>query len=38
MKEVRCIKCNKKLGMLKGEAEIKCNRCKHINTFKEGDK
>jgi phage FluMu protein Com len=28
MKEVRCSKCNKKLGMVEGAYEIKCPRCK----------
>lgn len=31
MKEVRCIKCNRKLGMLEGKAEIKCTRCNTVN-------
>lgn len=31
MKEVRCSKCNRKLAMLKGEAEIKCTRCNTLN-------
>lgn len=31
--EFRCIKCGKKLGMIKGIAEIKCPRCKKINTI-----
>ncbi len=31
MIEFRCVKCGKKLGMLKGIAEIKCPRCKKIN-------
>jgi phage FluMu protein Com len=28
--EVRCSKCNKKLAMLNGQAEIKCPRCGNI--------
>ena len=24
---IRCLKCNKMLGKIKGEAEIKCPRC-----------
>jgi len=28
--EVRCPKCNKKLGMFDGKAEIKCPRCRTI--------
>lgn len=31
MKEVRCATCNKLLGKFKGEAEIKCPRCKKTN-------
>lgn len=31
MKEVRCKKCDKKLAMLEGIAEIRCPRCKYIN-------
>jgi phage FluMu protein Com len=27
MTECRCIKCNKKLGTFRGQAEIKCPRC-----------
>lgn len=30
-KEVRCMKCNKLLGHIKGEYEIKCPRCKTLN-------
>ncbi len=30
--EVRCLTCNKLLGKIKGEAEIKCPRCGQINT------
>ena len=33
MEEVRCEKCGKKLGELSGQAEIKCPRCGHINTY-----
>jgi len=32
MKELRCKKCNKLLGKVDGEYEIKCNRCKEMNT------
>lgn len=31
MKEVRCTKCNRKLAMLSGKAEIKCVRCGTVN-------
>lgn len=31
MKEIRCVKCNKKLGLLEGKAEIKCVRCGALN-------
>lgn len=34
MKEVRCESCNRKLAMLKGEAQIKCPKCGKINEFK----
>lgn len=27
----RCSQCNKLLGMIKGEAEIKCPKCKTVN-------
>lgn len=33
MREVRCLKCNKLLGKIKGEAEIKCPRCGTINNI-----
>lgn len=33
MKSIRCIKCNKLLLKLDGRAEVKCPKCKHINTF-----
>lgn len=33
--EIKCIKCGKKLGMLKGVAEIKCPRCKTVNNHKK---
>lgn len=29
--ELRCKKCGKKLGHFKGEAEVKCPRCKEMN-------
>jgi len=36
--EVRCIKCDRLLTIItrgaKIEAEIKCNKCKHINKIK----
>jgi LSD1 subclass zinc finger protein len=32
MKEIRCKKCGKLLGKIEGKAEIKCPRCKEINT------
>lgn len=39
MKSIRCSKCNKLLLKLEGKAEVKCPKCKHINTFDtEGDK
>jgi len=31
MQEIRCTKCNKKLGMIDGKAEIKCPRCGTVN-------
>ncbi len=31
--DVRCKKCGKLLGKIKGEAEIKCKNCKTINYF-----
>lgn len=34
LKMIRCKKCNKLLGKLKGEAEIKCSRCTEINHIK----
>ena len=35
-KEIRCYKCNKKLGLAKGivEMEIRCSKCKTINDIK----
>jgi len=30
MKEARCEKCGKLLGLVEGSWEIKCQRCKHI--------
>lgn len=32
MQEIRCEKCNKKLGMINGDYEIKCPRCNAINS------
>lgn len=32
LREVRCVKCNKLLGFIKGKAEIKCPRCGKLNT------
>jgi LSD1 subclass zinc finger protein len=32
MKEIRCKNCGKLLGKIDGKAEIKCPRCKEINT------
>lgn len=29
--EFRCCECNKLLGKIKGEAEIKCPRCNSLN-------
>jgi len=29
--EFRCCECNKLLGKIKGEAEIKCSRCGNLN-------
>lgn len=31
MKTVRCVKCDRKLGLLDGKAEIKCPRCNTLN-------
>jgi phage FluMu protein Com len=31
LRVVRCLQCNKFLGKIKGEAEIKCPRCGKIN-------
>lgn len=33
MKEIRCKKCSRKLGMVEGKAEIKCARCGTVNTI-----
>jgi len=33
MNKVRCSKCGKLLGKIKGRAEIKCPRCKKINVI-----
>jgi phage FluMu protein Com len=35
MTEIRCCKCNKLLGKIKGEYEIKCTRCGTMNTNKK---
>ncbi|MFJ7950333.1 Com family DNA-binding transcriptional regulator [Lysinibacillus sp. NPDC096418] len=35
LKVVRCKKCNRLLGKVKGEAEIKCSRCHTTNNFKQ---
>ena len=32
MLEARCIQCNKKLGNISGNYEIKCPRCGEMNT------
>jgi len=32
MKEIRCKECGKMLGKIDGEYEIKCPRCKAMNT------
>ena len=34
LKTVRCRKCKKLLGKVKGKAEIKCNRCSAVNVIK----
>ena len=34
MQEIRCKKCGKLLGRIDGEYEIKCPRCKTMNTNK----
>ncbi|PWU66583.1 zinc finger domain-containing protein [Gracilibacillus dipsosauri] len=34
LKEIRCTKCNKLLGRIKGIGEIKCPRCQTINKIK----
>lgn len=33
--EIRCEACNKLLGKIKGQAEIKCPRCGKINKLKK---
>lgn len=33
LKDVRCKNCNKMLGQIKGQAVIKCPRCKTTNDF-----
>lgn len=30
MREIRCPVCGRKLGLIDGEASIKCNKCKSI--------
>ena len=35
LSEVRCMKCNRLLGKLKGKVEIKCPKCKVYNSFNE---
>jgi LSD1 subclass zinc finger protein len=32
MNPFRCSNCNKLLGMIEGKAEIKCPKCKTVNT------
>ncbi|WP_202949274.1 Com family DNA-binding transcriptional regulator [Virgibacillus halodenitrificans] len=34
MQTIRCEDCNKKLGRISGQAEIKCPRCGKINEYK----
>lgn len=34
MKEIRCVKCGKLLGYIKGNYEIKCPRCGTMNANK----
>ena len=31
--EFRCGRCNKLLGKIKGEAEVKCSRCNSLNVL-----
>lgn len=31
LKDCRCIKCNRLLGKINGQAEIKCPKCGEIN-------
>ena len=38
MEDIRCSKCNKLLGKIKGEFEIKFNRCGNIEKNKNTDK
>lgn len=33
IKEIRCMKCNRMLGKLKGVVEIKCPKCGTMNHF-----
>jgi LSD1 subclass zinc finger protein len=35
LEEARCKSCNKLLGKVKGEAEIKCPRCRTLNSYKK---
>lgn len=35
IKEVRCKNCQRLLAKVKGDAEIKCPRCKTINIVKQ---
>lgn len=32
MKEIRCLNCERKLGEFEGLYEVKCSRCKVINS------
>ena len=35
LEEIRCPSCNRKLGNVRGQAQIKCSKCKsliHIDT------
>lgn len=34
MKEMTCPKCGKFIGVLDGEAQIKCPLCKHLATYR----
>lgn len=35
LKEIRCKKCNRLIGKVKGAAEIKCPRCATVNIVKD---